>query len=63
MSGDLNKVTFILVQFFQRLIGTIQLIHPLLDHAFHHLIEAIQIIIQTGIFQGNGGLNRKGVCQ
>ena len=63
MGGDLMKSLLFLSSFSKRIVGAVQFLHTLLHHAFHHLVEAVQIIIQAGVLKRNGCLHGKCTVQ
>ena len=63
MRSNLNEIALVLIELCKRLIGTVQLIHTLFHHAFHHLVEAVQVIVEAGILQRDGRLDGERVRQ
>ena len=63
MRSDLYEIALIFIQFFECAVGAVELLYALLYHAFHHLVETVQVIIQARILERDRGLNGECVGQ
>src|SRR5258705_10932996 len=57
MRRNLNKVTLVLIQFFECSIRIVKFIDALFHHALHHLIEAVNLIVQSCVLERDPSLD------